>query len=109
MTRPVVLASVGALAVAALVGAWRLTGDAQSVTVDEHGDRQQTVLRGQLPVFAQPREVADLYRYAAEQGDTLRHFPCTCGCGAIGHTSNRSCYIKQEAGDRITFTSHAAT
>jgi hypothetical protein len=35
--------------------------------------------------------------------------PCTCGCERFGHTSNRSCYVKDERGDRVTFTSHAAT
>jgi hypothetical protein len=34
---------------------------------------------------------------------------CTCGCTRIGHTTNRLCYIKAEAGEQITFTSHAAT
>ena len=107
MTQPVAVPSIGALVIAAVVGAWWVTGDAQSVTVDGHGDRVQTVARGQLPVFA--TTVPDLYRYAAEQGETLRHFPCTCGCARIGHTSNRSCYIKQESATRVTFTSHAAT
>ena len=27
----------------------------------------------------------------------------------FGHTTNRFCYIKAEAGDQITYTSHAAT
>ena len=97
------------LLVVAVVGSWWLMSHAQSVTVDAHGDRTQTVARGRLPVFAGGGAVADLYRYAAEEGETLRHFPCTCGCGAIGHTSNRSCYVKQEAGSGVTFTSHAAT
>jgi len=35
--------------------------------------------------------------------------PCTCGCARIGHTSNRSCYIKAESGPSVTYTSHAAT
>src|SRR5436190_403488 len=32
-----------------------------------------------------------------------------CGCGNLGHTSNRACYIKAESEGQITFTSHAAT
>jgi len=35
--------------------------------------------------------------------------PCTCGCAGIGHTSNRSCYIKAESDPSVTYTSHAAT
>ncbi|OLB06065.1 MAG: hypothetical protein AUH14_07260 [Candidatus Rokubacteria bacterium 13_2_20CM_69_15_1] len=89
--------------------AWWLAVGAEPVTVDAIGDQVQTLARGRLPVFASQEEVARLYRFAVENPDTLRWMPCTCGCGSLGHTSNRACYIKAESQDRVTFTSHAAT
>ena len=80
-----------------------------AVTVDAIGDQVQTRRAGALPAFAETGETATLYRFAKERGDVLRWIPCTCGCATLGHTSNRSCYIKAEAGDRTTWTSHAAT
>jgi hypothetical protein len=87
---------------------WAWSAD-DPVSVDAIGDRVQTRSGGALPVFASPGETAALYRFARERGDVLRWMPCTCGCAALGHTSNRACYIKAESGDRTTWTSHAAT
>jgi len=83
--------------------------DDEAVTVDGIGDQVQTRRGGALPKFAAEGEAAMLYRFAREQGDVLKWMPCTCGCARFGHTSNRSCYIKAEAADRTTWTSHAAT
>lgn len=82
------------------------------VTTDEYGDQNQILPRGQLPEFARVRgpKVAELYRFAREQGKDLGYIPCYCGCGGIGHNSNRACYIKSETRDgTVTYTSHAAT
>ncbi len=79
------------------------------MTTDAIGDRVQTLPRGQLPVFASG-EAQALYRYAVEHGDELQYVPCFCGCGRLGHKSNRDCYIKAfNANGTLTFTSHAAT
>ena len=100
----------GALAVLAVGGlAWWLAAGAEPVTVDAIGDQVQTLPRGRLPVFAEKEELARLYRFAVEHPETLQWMPCTCGCGSLGHTSNRACYIKAESEGQITFTSHAAT
>lgn len=82
---------------------------AQGVSTDEIGDRVQTVRRGQLPAFAGEDDADVLYRFATTHGDVLRWMPCTCGCAEVGHTSNRSCYIKRETPTDVTYTSHAAT
>ena len=104
------LVVAGVLAVLAVGGlAWWLAAGAQPVTVDAIGDQVQTLPRGQLPVFAAKEEVARLYRFAVGNPDTLAWMPCTCGCGSLGHISNRACYIKAEEPTRVTFTSHAAT
>ena len=78
-------------------------------STDEIGDRVQTVAHGQLPVFAGEGDADVLYRFATTRGDVLRWMPCTCGCAQVGHTSNRSCYIKGETAADVTYTSHAAT
>jgi Protein of unknown function with PCYCGC motif len=79
------------------------------VTTDAIGDQVQTRRGGALPAFAEADDVAALYRFARDHGDVLRWMPCLCGCARVGHTSNRSCYIKAESGDQTTWTSHAAT
>lgn len=82
---------------------------AQTVTVDEVGDENQTMPQGQLPLFAVKGDGVRLYAFAAGNAETLRWMPCTCGCASLGHTSNRSCYVKAESNGLVTFTSHAAT
>ena len=44
-----------------------------------------------------PAEVREAYRFAINNRDTLRYIPCYCGCGADGHTSNASCYFKDNS------------
>jgi hypothetical protein len=90
-------------------GVWWLRAGAAPVTVDEIGDQVQTLRRGELPAFAATPEVAALYRFATEHPEAFPGVECTCGCVKFGHTTNRFCYIKAEAGDQITYTSHAAT
>ena len=101
------------LCLAALGVTWMVRGRnavAQTAaSTDEIGDRVQTVARGQLPLFAGEGDADALYRFATTRGDVLRWMPCTCGCAQVGHTSNRSCYIKGETAADVTYTSHAAT
>ncbi len=63
-----------------------------------------------LPDWAQnasPR-VREAYQYAVSHPDELAKYPCYCGCGAMGHTSNLSCYVQEFAADgSITYDSHA--
>ena len=108
MTRALV-----ALAIVLVAGgggaAWWMASAADPVTRDAIGDSVQTRARNQLPVFADGADAPALYRYAVEHPEALAFMPCVCGCVDLGHTSNRSCYIKAETGDTVTFTSHAAT
>ena len=107
MTRVIGVLLILGLAAAGVI--WWIGAEAQPVTVDEIGDENQTVPRGQLPLFAAKGDAARLYAFAATNAETLRWMPCTCGCGSFGHVSNRSCYVKAESDGRVTFTSHAAT
>ena len=120
MSRRAFVALALALSVAALGVHWIVRGRdavaqsalsrAQSaLSNDEIGDQVQTVPRGQVPVFAGEGDADALYRFATTRGDLLRFMPCTCGCAQVGHTSNRSCYIKSETHADVTYTSHAAT
>ncbi len=42
-------------------------------------------------------EIQDAYRFAVLNRATLRYIPCYCGCGSDGHTSNASCYVKDNS------------
>ena len=49
-------------------------------------------------------EIREAYRFAVANRETLRYIPCFCGCGADGHTSNASCYVKDASTpDRLEF------
>ena len=64
-----------------------------------------------LPDFAQNARPAaqQAYQFAAANPELLENQPCYCGCNALGHLSNKDCYISDidEAG-AITFESHAS-
>jgi hypothetical protein len=85
---------------------------AQGSGLTPSGDRFETMRPGELPSFAAKAspKVQEAYRYAAANGETLKYFPCFCGCENIGHRHNADCYIKERHRDgRITYTSHSAT
>ena len=55
-----------------------------------------------------PTRVREAYQFAIANPDALKNVPCYCGCGANGHTSNYSCYVKQSKGDgTYIFDEHA--
>ncbi len=59
-------------------------------------------------VQAAPEVVSDAYRFAVANPDVLTQLPCYCGCGAMGHTSNYSCYVADENADgSLVFEEHA--
>lgn len=64
----------------------------------------------QMPADVQsaPVMVQTAYQFAAANPDVMKHIPCYCGCGNIGHTSNYSCYVSgMDAKGVITFDNHA--
>ncbi len=55
-----------------------------------------------------PARVRAAYEFALSNPDALKNVPCYCGCGAMGHTSNLSCYVKERKADgNIVFDDHA--
>ncbi len=77
-------------------------------------DFRRTVLTmapiGQLPLQVQRAAVAvrEAYQFTVANTEVVRQIPCYCGCGAMGHTSNASCYVSDAtADDRPVFDAHA--
>lgn len=55
-----------------------------------------------------PTTVREAYQFAAANPAALQNVPCYCGCGAVGHTSNYACYLKEVKGDgTVVFDPHA--
>ena len=64
----------------------------------------------QLPPSVQksPTRVREAYQFAVANPDLLKQIPCYCGCGAMGHTSNYACYVKDvKPDDSVIFDDHA--
>jgi hypothetical protein len=60
-------------------------------------------------VQSAPVTVQQAYQFAVANPDVLTQLPCYCGCGAMGHTSNYSCYVGEQNTDGTvkTFDNHA--
>jgi len=59
-------------------------------------------------VQASPVSVQQAYQFAFANPDVMTNIPCYCGCGAMGHTSNYSCYVSDiDSNGNITYDSHA--
>src|SRR5512143_787372 len=59
-------------------------------------------------VKSAPTTVQQAYQFAVANPDTLKQFPCYCGCGKMGHTSNYSCYVSGvESNGAIQYDTHA--
>ena len=55
-----------------------------------------------------PTTVQQAYQFAVANPDALKNVPCYCGCGAAGHTSNYSCYVKEvRPSGEVVFDQHA--
>ncbi len=43
-----------------------------------------------------PANVQEAYRFAIANQELLSQIPCFCGCNAVGHKSNLSCYLVED-------------
>jgi len=57
-------------------------------------------------VQSAPNVVQESYQFAHAHPEMLKHVPCYCGCGGMGHTSNYACYVNESGGEK-TFDNHA--
>ncbi len=59
-------------------------------------------------VQSAPLVTRQAYQFAAANPEVMKHIPCYCGCGTIGHTSNYSCYVSNvDSKGTLTFDDHA--
>ena len=59
-------------------------------------------------VKSAPVSVQQAYQFAFANPDVMTQIPCYCGCGAMGHTSNYSCYVESvDAAGQPKFDGHA--
>jgi len=59
-------------------------------------------------VRSAPTTVQESYQFAFANPEILEQVPCYCGCGAMGHTSNYSCYAEgTDASGETIFDGHA--
>ncbi len=55
-----------------------------------------------------PTTVREAYQFAISNPAALKNVPCYCGCVAVGHTSNYSCYVKEKKpSGELVFDQHA--
>jgi hypothetical protein len=55
-----------------------------------------------------PVAVQQAYQFAVANPEVLKHIPCYCGCGAMDHTSNYSCYVAGTGADgEVVYDNHA--
>ncbi|MAT43717.1 MAG: hypothetical protein CL609_15375 [Anaerolineaceae bacterium] len=96
-----------ALIIILLVSALLLTGCGASTT---NNDQIEMASMSSMPAEVQnaPSIVREAYQFAVANPEALKNVPCYCGCNAVGHTSNYSCYVKEvkETGE-IIFDQHA--
>jgi hypothetical protein len=59
-------------------------------------------------VKSAPVVTQQAYQFAFANPEIVQQIPCNCGCGAMGHTSNYSCYV-QRADDKgnVVYDPHA--
>jgi len=79
-----------------MVGTVAFVGLLRSSAVGEARRAYTLVPESILPsdIRQAPSDVREAYRFAIANREILRYIPCYCGCGAEGHTSNASCYVK---------------
>jgi hypothetical protein len=59
-------------------------------------------------VKSAPQVTQQSYQFAVANPDVTNHIPCYCGCGAMGHSSNYSCYVESvDAAGKVKFDGHA--
>ncbi len=87
-----------------------LTTAISACSAQSNADDLNMMPLDQMPVQVQlaPVLVQQAYQFASANPEILQQIPCYCGCRAMGHTSNYSCYVQGvDANGVITFDNHA--
>lgn len=75
---------------------------------DEHSYQMAPLHQMPTEVQNAPRTVREAYQFAVFNQEVLEALPCYCGCGAMGHTSNYSCYVGGTgASGEVVYDNHA--
>lgn len=85
-------------------------GTNTSSTTSSTEDHLQMAPMSMMPddVKSAPAVTQQAYQFAVANPDIVQHIPCYCGCGAMGHTSNYSCYVEGvDAAGNVKFDGHA--
>ncbi len=74
----------------------------------EHDLKMAPMSEMPAEVQSAPLVTQQAYQFAVANPDVMKRIPCYCGCGAMGHTSNYSCYVESvDAADKVKFDGHA--
>lgn len=87
-----------------------LTGCGATASTPSSNDDLKMAPMSQMPddVKSAPAVTQQAYQFAVANPDVMQHIPCYCGCGAMGHTSNYSCYVESvDAAGQVKFDGHA--
>jgi hypothetical protein len=78
--------------------------------VDSAGPQLPMASLHDMPMDVQnaPAPVRAAYQFAAANPEIMQQVPCYCGCGAMGHTSNYSCYVTgMDGAGKLIYDPHA--
>ena len=77
-------------------------------SADSHQHEMADLADMPMSLQQSPVRVQEAYQFAVANPEITQAIPCYCGCGPMGHTSNYSCYVADEATNgTLTFDEHA--
>ena len=44
-------------------------------------------------------KLREAYEFVADHPDIVKHVPCFCGCGSLGHSAIQDCFVKERSRD----------
>ena len=74
-----------------------LAGTTGCSSSSSHNYEMAPVSEMSTDVQQAPVRVQEAYQFAVANPEVAQAIPCYCGCGAMGHTSNYSCFVAEEA------------
>jgi hypothetical protein len=85
-----------------------LTACGAKSSVEDHDLAMASLDDMPLDVKTAPVAVQQAYQFNVANPDVMTQLPCYCGCGAMGHTSNYSCYVSAvDADGKVKYDTHA--